>query len=328
MKEDRVKQEGGSRELVERLKIIYRRYGIFLIFILMFIISSCISPNFLKLDNLMNVVRQNSAITILACGMTILIISGMIDLSGGATLTLAGCVAAGVMAGTNILLLAILAGVVVGSVTGWFNGFLITRYNLQPFIATLAMSNIANGLLQIYTNGSPIMGIGSMAELGRGYLGFMPIPIIIMIIFVLLTWVFLRCTKTGQYVYAIGGNEKAATASGINMKKMKRVFFTIHGFLAGIAGIVLMGRLNSGQPSIVSAGYEFDAIVAVIVGGTSFNGGIGSVLGTVIGAFIVGMINNVLLLLNVPTMYQMVVKGVLIAGAVIIDIKTRSSAEK
>lgn len=314
-----------SREMVERLKVIYRKYGIFIIFVLMFVISSCVSPNFLKVDNLMNVVRQNAAIMILACGMTILIISGMIDLSGGATLTLAGCVAAGVMAGTGNLFLDVAAGVAVGSVTGWLNGFLITKYDLQPFIATLAMSNIANGLLQIYTNGSPIMGIGSMAELGRGYLGFIPIPIILMAVFVLLTWIFLKTTKIGLYVYAIGGNEKAAVASGINTKKMKRIFFTIHGFLAGI---VLMGRLNSGQPSLVTAGYEFDAIVAVIVGGTSFNGGVGSVLGTVVGAFIVGMINNVLLLMNVPTMYQMVVKGVLIAGAVILDLKTRSSAER
>lgn len=322
-----VKQALAQKARRDRIKNIYRKYGIFCIFLLMFIVSALVSSNFLKLDNILNVVRQNAAITILACGMTILIISGGIDLSGGAVLTMAGCFAAGVMAQTHSVPLALLTGIGFGAISEGINGVMVTYFGLQPFIATLAMQNIAKGIVQVYTNGTAITGIGDMAELGRGYLGPIPIPIIIMAICIAITYVFLKYTKTGLYVYAIGGNEKATTAAGINTNRMKRLFYLIHGVFAGIAGVVLMGRLNSAQPSLVSAGYEFDAIVAVIVGGTSFTGGIGNVLGTLVGALIVGMINNVLLLLNVPTMYQFIVKGILIAGAVIIDMKTRSNKD-
>lgn len=314
----------GRNNLKTNIGMIYRKYGILLIFIIMFIISAMANKDFLKPQNLINIVRQNATITILACGMTMLIISGMIDLSGGASLTLAGCMAAGIMATTKSLPLAILVGLSMGAAIGWVNGLLVTKFRLQPFIATLAMMNVANGILQIYTGGSPIIGIGNMKFFGQGYIGPVPVPIIIMLLLIIVTWGVLKYTKLGLYTYAIGGNEKATVASGINVNRMKRMIFMVHGLLVGIAGIVLMGRLNSGQPSVASAGYEFDAIVAVIVGGTSFTGGIGGVVGTLIGALIVGMINNILVLMNVPTMYQLVVKGMLIAGAVILDMKTRA----
>lgn len=324
---DAAAKELRRKATADKVKSIYRKYGIFLIFVLMFIASSVVSPSFIKIDNLINIVRQNAAIAILACGMTVLIISNSIDLSAGTILTYAGCIAAGVMVQTGSVALALLSGIIVSCLLEWINGFVITKFKLPAFIATMAMQNIAKGLVQVYTNGYAVMGIGNMAKLGSGYIGPVPIPIIIMLLCVGVTFFFLKYTRLGLYVYSVGGNEKATTASGVNANRMRRIFFIIHGVFVGIAGVVLMGRLNSGQPSLVTAGYEFDAIVAVIVGGTSFNGGIGSVLGTLVGALIVGMINNILLLLNVPTMYQYIVKGVLIAGAVILDIKTRSSSK-
>jgi inositol transport system permease protein len=260
---------------------------------------------------------------ILASGMTLLIISGMIDLSGGSTLTMAGCLAVGVMASTQNPVLAILCGLAAGAFIGWVNGFLITCFDLLPFIGTLAMMNVLKGIINIYTGGSPILGVGSMTWLGQGYIGPVPVPIIIMFLCIAFVYCLLRFSKLGLYAYAIGGNSNAALASGINIKRQKRTIFLVHGIMAGLAGVVMMSRLNSGQPSIGNAGYEFDAIVAAVVGGTSMNGGVGSVIGTLIGVLIVSMINNVLVLLNVPAGYQFAVKGILIAAAVILDIKTR-----
>ncbi|XID92605.1 ABC transporter permease [Paenibacillaceae bacterium WGS1546] len=303
---------------------LYRKYGILLIFIAIVIISAIINPNFLTPENLLNIVRQNSVIVILACAQTLLIVSGMIDLSAGFVLTLSGCLAAGVMAQTGSVPAALATGIIVGGICGWVNGFLVTRFQLQPFIATLAMANIANGITQVYTNGSAVSGIGAMRQIGQGYLGPIPIPILIMAGIVLLCWFIMKYTKFGLYIYSIGGNEKATVASGINVNRTKRNIFAFSGLLVGLAGVVLMARLNSGQPS-VGAGYEFDAITAAVVGGTSFTGGVGNVFGTLIGALIVGMINNILNLMNVSTQYQLIIKGVLIAGAVILDMRTKAS---
>jgi inositol transport system permease protein len=303
----------------------YRKYGIIAILIIVFIVSSLVSRDFLKIQNLVNIVRQSAATMILACGMTILIISGMIDLSGGATLTLAGVMAVSVMSITHNLPLSILTGLATGACFGFVNGFMVTYLDLQPFIATLAMQNVIRGILTIYTKGgNAIMGVGVMAWFGQGYLGPIPVPIILMLVVIGIFHVILKYTKFGLYAYAVGGNANAAIASGIDVNRQKRFFFLVHGLSAGLAGIVMMGRLNSGQPSIATAGYEFDAIVAAIIGGTSFAGGIGGVIGTLVGVLIVQMINNTLVLLNVQTGYQYVVKGLLIATAVILDTKTRA----
>ncbi|MDR3336443.1 MAG: ABC transporter permease [Treponema sp.] len=302
---------------------IYRKYGILLILIVMFIISALVSSNFLRPQNLVNILRASASTMILACGMTLLIISGMIDLSGGSTLTLAGCISVGVMASTGNPFLGFSCGIITGAIIGWANGFLITRFSLLPFIGTLAMMNVLKGLINIYTKGSPILGVGSMTWLGQGYIGPAPVPIMIMLICVVIFFCLLSYSKLGLYAYAIGGNSNAALASGININRQKRIIFLVHGIMAGLAGVVMMSRLNSGQPSIGNAGYEFDAIVAAVVGGTSLNGGIGSVVGTLIGVLIVSLINNIMVLLNIPSGYQFVVKGVLIAAAVILDNVTR-----
>ena len=305
---------------------IYRKYGIFLIFIAMFIVSALINKNFLKPQNLLNILKQTSVVTIIACAQTLLIVSGMIDLSAGLVCTLSAVFSAGVLASTGSIPLTFMVGIGIGMLTGWVNGFLVTRYKLQPFIATLAMMNVAKGITQVYTGGSAVNGVEKIRWLGHGSLGFIPVPVIVMLLTVAVVFLVMKHTKFGLYIYSIGGNENATIASGINVDKKKRGIFTLAGALVGLSGIVLMARLMSGQPS-VGAGYEFDAITAVIVGGTSFLGGIGNVAGTLVGAIIVGLINNILNLLNVSTQYQLIVKGVLIAGAVILDTKTKSSKQ-
>lgn len=306
---------------------VYRKYGILIIFLVLFCASAFINKNFLKPQNLMNILKQISVVTIIACGETLLIVSGLIDLSAGLTCTLSSCLAAGILVSTGNVLLSVLTGVTVGAAIGWCNGFLITHFKLQAFIATLAMTNIAKGITQVYTGGTAINGVEKIRWLGQGYVGIVPVPVILMLLCVSLIFIIMKYTKLGLYIYAIGGNERATLASGINVKRTKRIIFVISGIMIGLSGVLLMARMMSGQPS-VGDGYEFDAITAAIVGGTSFTGGIGTVGGTLIGSIIVGMINNVLNLLNVSTQYQLIVKGALIAGAVILDVKTKEGSVK
>ncbi len=303
---------------------LYRKYGIVLILIILFIASAMINSNFLKPQNLINILKQISVVTIIACGETMLIVSGMIDLSAGLLCTTSMCFAAGVLSATNNVPLAIFTGISIGVVCGWVNGFMITHFKLQPFIATLAMTNVLQGVVQLYTNGQSIGGVDKIRFLGQGAILGIPVPVIIMIIVVVIIAVLMKNTKFGTCIYAIGGSEKTAIASGINVNRKKRLIFPLSGALTGLAGVVLMARLMAGMPS-VGSGYEFDAITAVIVGGTSFLGGIGTVTGALIGSIIVGLINNILNLLHVSTQYQLIVKGLLIAGAVIIDIKTKEN---
>ena len=301
---------------------LYRKYGIVLIMIILFIISAVINRNFLKPQNLLNILKQISVVTIIACGETMLIVSGMIDLSAGFLCTTAACFSAGFLAATGNMPAAVLLGILIGSVCGWINGFLVTYFKLQPFIATLAMTNVLQGIVQIYTNGQTIGGVEKARWLGQGRVLGIPVPVIIMFVMVALIAVLMKKTKFGTSIYAIGGSENAAIASGINTGRTKRLIFTLSGALVGLSGVVLMARLMAGMPS-VGEGYEFDAITAVVVGGTSFLGGIGTVTGALVGSVIVGLINNILNLLHVSTQYQLIVKGVLIAVAVIIDIKTK-----
>lgn len=303
---------------------IYRKYGIVIIMLFLFVVSAAINPNFLKPQNLINILKQISVVTIIACGETMLIVSGMIDLSAGFLCTTSACISAGILAGTGNLLLAMFVGIAIGCLCGWVNGFLITHYKLQPFIATLAMTYVLQGIVQIYTNGQTIGGVQKARVLGHGAILGIPIPVIIMIAMVAVIGILMKKTTFGTYIYAIGGREEAAIASGINTKRVKRLIFMLSGALTGLAGVVLMARLMAGMPS-VGEGYEFDAITAVIVGGTSFLGGIGTVTGALIGSVIVGLINNILNLLHVSTQYQLIVKGLLIAVAVIIDIKTKEN---
>ncbi len=306
---------------------IYRKYGTILIFVGICILASLLSPTFLTEANLTNVLRQVVVVSLLACGVTFIIILGHIDVSLGSVLALCGVMAASVMAMTGSITLAVIAGVIVGAAIGLVNGLVITFFRIPSFIMTLATTTVARGLALLYTGGSPISGLGDFKLIGQGSLGPFPISVLILVAFVVVSWVLLNKTKFGRYVYAVGGNQRAALASGINPNSIVIKAFVFNGILCAVAGIVLMSRINSGQPA-AGVGYEFDAITAVVVGGTSLMGGTGTITGTIIGSMIIGVINNILNLMNVSSYWQQIIKGLIIAIAVILDVWTKSARTK
>ncbi|MVA12214.1 ribose ABC transporter permease [Agrobacterium vitis] len=306
---------------------IYRKYGTILIFVGICILASILSPTFLTEANLTNVLRQVVVVSLLACGVTFIIILGHIDVSLGSVLALAGVIAASVMAMTGSIALAVIAGLVVGAAIGLINGLVITFFRIPSFIMTLATTTVARGVALLYTGGSPISGLGDFKIIGQGAIGPVPISVLILILFVIISWTLLNKTKFGRYVYAVGGNQRAALASGINPDAIVIKAFVFNGILCAVAGIILMSRINSGQPA-AGVGYEFDAITAVVVGGTSLMGGTGTITGTIIGSLIIGVINNILNLLNVSSYWQQIIKGLIIAIAVILDVWTKSARSK
>ncbi|OUM94071.1 MAG: ribose ABC transporter permease [Firmicutes bacterium ZCTH02-B6] len=296
-----------------------RRYGMLLVLLAMMVLASLLSDRFLTSNNLMNVTRQVAINAILAAGMTVVILSGGIDLSVGSVLALTGAVGAGMMAAGGNWLVAVLAMLGLGTLLGVVNGFFVAYGQLPPFIVTLAMMAFARGATLVYTNGRPITVLNNAFQwFGHGSVGPVPAPVAIMIIVYLAFYIFLNRATLGRLIYAVGGNERAARMSGVRVNFIKVLVYAMSGFTAGLAGIVMTSRLFSAQPT-AGASYELDAIAAVILGGTSLSGGRGSVTGTIIGAFIIGILGNVLNLLNVSSFYQDVAKGVVILVAVLLD---------
>jgi ribose transport system permease protein len=297
---------------------------------LMVLVLSLLSDRFFTPDNGWNILRQISVNLCLSVGMTLVILSGGIDLSCGAILALSGAVAAGLLKnglglpGGDLMLQfttsgALLAGLVVGAAAGWANGFTITRFSLPPFVATLGMFSIARGLTLLWTGGFPITGLGdSFGYLGTGILLGMPMPVWIMLALTAVFVVVTKRTRFGRHLYAVGGNERAARLTGLNVARIKLGVYTLAGALAGIAGLIVTARLDSAQPN-AGLGYELDSIAAVVIGGTSLSGGRGSVMGTVLGCLIIGVLNNGLFLLNVSPFWQQVIKGLVILLAVALD---------
>ena len=231
--------------------VFYRKYGIALILIILFVASALVNHNFLKPRNLINILTQISVVTIIACGEEMLIVSGLIDLSAGLICTGSMCFAAGVLVNTGSVLLAVLTGLGFGALCGWINGFLVTRFKLQAFIATLAMTNVAKGAVQLYTNGQAISGVDKIEWLGHYKVaGAVPLPVVIMLVSVAAIAILMKHTSLGLLIYSIGGNEKATIASGINTNRTKRIIFTLSSLLTGLAGVVLLGRLVAGMPSV------------------------------------------------------------------------------
>lgn len=304
-------------------RVIYQKFGILIILFMMVALAILLSPYFFTTSNLRNILKQIAVDSMVAAGETMLLILGQVDLSAGSVLALAGVIAADVMKKTDNLVLALITGLLVGAATGAVNGFMITRFKLPSFIMTLAMMQIARGLVFVYTKAIPVMtGLGSYILLGQGNLGFLPISVIIMAAVYLIAWYILKYVKFGRYIYAIGGNEEAARASGIRIDRIKLIVFVINGIIVSIAGMVLIARLNSGQPG-AGVGYEFDGITAAIIGGTSLSGGAGTMQGTLVGALIIGVLNNILNLTNVNPYFQQLLKGFIIAAAVAIDMRTK-----
>jgi inositol transport system permease protein len=310
---------------------LYSQYGMFAIIVVMIIISTLLNDIFLTRHNISNVLRNMAVCSLAAFGVTYLLILGMIDLSSGSVMALAGCICCIIIRETGSLVLGFSAGVLVGGISGMFNGSIVAYLKIPAFIMTLATMEMGRGAALLITDGYPVSGMGDRFKIfGQGYVdgwNIVPTPIVVMFIFLVVSWVILNRTKLGRYVFAVGGNENAARASGVNIKRTIISAFLINGLMVGLAGIMLMSRINSGQPS-GAVGYEFDAITAAVVGGTSLMGGSGTMTGTFIGGLIVGVLNNMLNLQQVSSFWQMVVKGAIIALAVIVDFKTKAILQK
>ncbi|WP_435169236.1 ABC transporter permease [Falsirhodobacter sp. 1013] len=277
------------------------------------------SDNFFSVSNIFNVLRQVSIVAILAVGMTFVILTGGIDLSVGAVMALAGTIAAGLMVNFGMPgWVGLLAGLGVGVVLGVFNGFMVAWGRMPAIIVTLATMGIARGLGLIYSGGYPISGIPSwISWFGVGRIGIVPVPVIAMVIVYAVAWVLLQRTAFGRHVYAIGGNELAAKLSGVKTQRVKLAVYAISGVTAAIAALILTGRLMSGQPN-AGVGFELDAIAAVVLGGTAIAGGRGLILGTLIGAILLGILNNGLNLMGINPYMQDVIKGLIILLAIYI----------
>ncbi|TNJ46860.1 ABC transporter permease [Phaeobacter sp. B1627] len=277
------------------------------------------SENFFSVSNIMNVLRQVSIIGILAVGMTFVILTGGIDLSVGAVMALSGTITAGMMVNMGLPgAIGLLAGLGVGLGLGLFNGFMVAWGRMPAIIVTLATMGIARGFGLLYSGGYPISGIPSWVSwFGIGRVGIVPVPVIAMVVIYALAWVLLQRTAFGRHVYAIGGNELAAKLSGVKTRRVKLAVYALSGLTSSFAAIVLTGRLMSGQPN-AGVGFELDAIAAVVLGGTAIAGGRGLILGTLIGAILLGILNNGLNLMGINPYMQDVIKGLIILLAIYI----------
>ena len=298
-------------------RAILQRYGLLISFSILVVVLSLLSDRFLTLSNITNVLRQASINGIVAVGMTLVILIGGIDLSVGSVLALAAVVAASLMKQGLPVFLVIPLALGVGAGLGMINGLIITRGRIPPFIATLGMLTVARGLTLMYTQGQPVTKLPeSFRFIGAGVLGSIPMPIIVAGLTFLIGHILLTRTRLGEYIYVLGDNPVAARLAGVATNRMTVLVYAISGLCAALAGLVLIARLDSAQP-VIGQGYEFNAIAAVVVGGTSFAGGEGSLAGTLLGALFIETINNGMNLLNVSSLWEQVVKGAVIALALL-----------
>ena len=301
-----------------------QKYAIYLVLIVLFIACSFISPYFLNSGNLTNVAKQLSVGLLIAYGEMILIIGGFIDLSVGAVLALAGCLSVSVYKATGNLPLAIAVALAVGIGCNLVNAIFVAEFKVPAFIATLGMMQIARGVALYFTGGQNILQLGDYVDIGQKMVfSFVPVPVIIVALVTIAMWYIMNNTRFGRGVYAIGGNRNAAEASGINTKRTIYKAYLINGVLVAIAGMIFMARNNAGLPN-GAVGYEMTGLTAAIVGGTSFTGGLGTVSGTIAGAFIIGFLENVMNLLGVNSYIQSVIEGFIIVLAVAFDVVTKS----
>lgn len=302
------------------IKMIKGNSGIIAVLVIISVILSIASPVFLTPDNFLSVLRQVSNNMYLALGMTLVIILGGIDLSVGTCVAMCGTLTAGLMVNQGMPMVAAIAiGLALGTAAGCLNGIIIATFKVPAFIVTMAMMNVAKGIAYIYSGGRSIRVSNQVyTGLGTGKLFGIPLPVVYMVVLIVIFIVLLNKTKFGTYIFAIGGNRESARLSGVPIKKVEIAVFTISGFLAAFAGIVLSARMYSGQPG-VGEGYELDAIAACVLGGVSMTGGVGAISGTIFGALVIGIISNGLNLIGLSSFWQLVVKGLIIVLAVIID---------
>lgn len=295
--------------------------GIIGVLVILCVVVAFATDKFLTANNIISVLRQISINMYIALGMTLIVILGHIDLTVGALVAMSGTLTVGFVVNQGMpLALAIILGLVFGLVVGFVDGVIISKFRVPAFIITMAMQNVCNGVAYVYSGGqSTRITDDFFVEIGTGYLfNVIPLPVVYMIILIIIFSFLLGKTKFGTYVFAIGGNREAARLSGVPIRKVEVIVFTLSGLMASFAGLVLASRMYSGQPS-VGSGYEMDAIAACVLGGTSMAGGRGRISGTVFGAMVIGIISNGLNLIGVSSYWQLIVKGIIIAGAVLMD---------
>lgn len=310
-------------------RVYLQQFAMLIALVVLMAITAMLSPNFLTVSNLLNVARQVALTAILGAGMTVVILSGGIDLSVGGVIALGSALIAITLIATDgNILLATLVGIATGACVGFGNGLIIAKVRIQPFIVTLATMVITRGLLLILTDARPISLLAHkpFAFWGQGYIGPIPVPIILMLIIFVFTDILLRRTRFGRYCYAMGDNEVATRIAGINVDRYKILIYVFNGVLVGITSVVFTSRLLSGIPTL-GVGFELTAITMVILGGTSFAGRQGNVWGTLIGAMVLGVLSNAMNLLNISAFYQDLSTGVVILLAVIIDRVLRHERE-
>jgi len=300
------------------------KFGIIIALIILVIFFSFTSNYFFTPVNIFNILRQVSFVGICAVGMTFIMLTAGIDLSVGSIIAVSAVLTASLMTWGISPLLASIISLFVGTIIGLFNGFIINVVGIPPLITTLGMMTTLRGVAYLITGGLPVYGFPeSFTILGQGYVWIIPIPVIIMIIVFLVGYITLEKTIFGRHVYGVGGNEEAARLSGVSVKKIVYLVYSIGGFLASLTGIVLLSRVNSGQPR-AATGYELDIITAVVLGGISITGGVGSIIGVIAGVLIMGVLINGMILLNVNEYFQWVVKGLVLLGAVGFDKYTKN----
>ena len=319
-------EKKGGRWLFWRHLI--KRYGIVTAFVLLCAVLSAVSPYFLTQQNILNVLRQASINGVLAIGMTFVILTRGIDLSVGSVVALSGIVAASFATTSSIAgvhgspypaVVAIVIGILVGVAAGAVNGIVVSRFRVPSFVVTLGMLSTARGVTMLYTLGRPVPSLTpEFRWMGTGQVAGVPAPILILLAVFAISWWVLGHTRFGRHIYAVGGNPRAANTSGIAVPRTRLLVFMISGATAGLAGLVLSARTGSGLTQAGIA-YELDAIAAVVIGGTSLSGGVGTVTGTLFGALLIAVMNNGLDLLGVDSNYQQIIKGIMIVAAVMID---------
>lgn len=303
------------------VKALLKKSGALIGLVVLFAIIACLNSSFVEPGNLKNLLRQVSINALISFGMTFVILTGGIDLSVGSILALSSALMGSFIVGGMNPIVAIIVACVIGTGLGAVNGVIVTMGRVAPFIATLATMTVFRGLTLVYTNGNPISGLTeeqSFLDFGQGYFLGIPVPAVVMLIMFAILHFILTKTPLGRKIYAVGGNEKVSFIAGIKIERIKIFCYSVTGMLCGLAGAILTSRLNSAQPT-AGTGYELDAIAAVVLGGTSLSGGKGRIVGTLIGALIIGTLNNGLNILNVSSFYQQVVKGIVILLAVLAD---------
>ena len=312
-------------EKKQDLTKLLRQFGLLFVILAIVIIMSIVSPVFLKPQNIINIIRQVSINGIIAVGMTCVILTGGIDLSVGSVVAITSVICGSFLAMGINWFVACISGVAISILFGLFNGYMIYYVRFQPFIATLASMAIGRGIALAYSNGKPYpIKDPSFIAIGQGYFLGIPIPIILLVIVVAVGLITLKMTTFGRYIFAIGGNENAAKLSGVRTRRVKLTVYVISAICASIVGLILSARISSGQPT-AGESYEMDAIAATAIGGTSMNGGLGSLVGTIEGFFLLGLMTNSMNLLNINSFYQQIAKGLLIVVAVFLDMKSKGS---